>query len=83
MPDNIPETGHVVITAAGHTQCRRTPSARFLDRTNWLRNPRTRNGWHDPVPSDLESICGFQRARAAPRKRASSVKPSGPLKTTN
>ena len=74
MPDNIPETGDVVIHSSGHTRRRRSPSVRFPDRTSSVAKlAGRRNGWRDPVPSDRESICGFLMARVASRCWLASV----------
>ena len=63
MPDNIPETGDVVIHSSGSPA---TPS--FAIRavpdpiSSGAQLVRRRNGWRDPAPSALESTCGLLRA---------------------
>jgi hypothetical protein len=68
MPDNIPETGDVVIHSSGSHETQ-SPFVRFRDRTSSVAQPvRRLNGWRGRAPSALESSVVFrgpQRLHAA------------------
>ena len=67
MPDNIPETGDVVISQQRVTRDAVVARIRAVPgRPVRLRNPwGGGKWWRDPVRGDVASICGFQRARAS------------------